>query len=224
MRGCSVALAVLMVILPVRSPAAENGAILRTQGRVLLDGNPALPSVAIFPPAVITTEKNSTAFIEATGSRIEINEESVIEYDGNEVRLEHGSLSVLTFQGLIVKVGCIVATPVNNEETHFEVTDRIGQVIVSAIKNDVYIEENASRNSKLVTHSARSGRTTVLQGQQKSRDEKCSAPEVTTRTIPPVTGAFLNSPYTQGVAAGTIVGVLCWVFCGNSSPVSPSVP
>ncbi len=184
-RGCSVALAVLMMILPVRSPAAENGAILRTQGRVLLDGNPALPSVAIFPPAVIETEKNSTALIVATGSRIEINDESVIEYDGDQVRLEHGSLSVLTFQGLIVRVGCIVATPVNNEETQYEVTDRTGQVTVSAIKNDVYIEESASRNPKLVTDTARSGRVTVTQGQQKSREEKCGAPEVKTPPLPP---------------------------------------
>lgn len=224
MRGCSLALAIFIVIVPVGSQAADDGAILHTQGRVLLDGNPALPSLAIFPPAVIETQKNSAAEIQATGSRIDINAESVVEFDGNEVRLEHGSLSVLTFRGFIVKVGCIIATPVHAEGTQYEVSDVTGQVTVSAVKNDVYIDEHGSPNPKLVTNSARSTRATVLQGQQKSRDEKCGAPDLKTRNLPAGAGEFFNSPYTQGVAAGTIGGVVCWVFCGSSGPISPSVP
>jgi len=194
--------------------------MLRTQGHVRLDGNPALSSSAIFPHSLIETEKNSAAQIEDTGSRIEINADSVVEFDGNEIRLEHGSLSVLTFRGLIVKIGCLVATPVNNQETRFEVTDVSGRVSVSAVKSDVYIEYS-SRNPKLAVASARSSRVTVVQGQQQSRDDRCGAPG---QSVPAGTAGIFNSPYTQAIAAGGIIGTMCWVFCGSGNPASPAVP
>ena len=203
--------------------AEDTGATLRTQGNVSVGGNPAPPFSTVFPNTLIETQKNASAILELTGSRIEIGPETVVEFDGGELRLEHGSLSVLTFRSMIVKVGCILAIPVRSEETLFEIANQTGRVTISAIRNDVNIK-SALKTPKSAADFTKSEEITVHQGEQKSRDEKCGPARYETRAAPAAIRGWLNSPYAQGVAAGGTVGLLCWLFCNSNNPASPSIP
>ena len=114
----------MIVILPVSLYADDTGAaMLRSNAGVLLNKNPAPASSALFPDDLVETAKNAGARIEATGSTAEINPDTVVQFEGNELNLEHGSLSVNTSRGMKVRVGCLTVTPVNPEWTHYDVTD-----------------------------------------------------------------------------------------------------
>ena len=107
----------------------------------------------------------------------------MVQFEGNELVLDHGSLSVNTSRGLRVRVGCLTVTPVNDAQwTHYDVVDCDGKVTVSALKNDVYIDARSS-NPQQARQSSRSSRVTVREGEQKSREEKCG-------------GAYLNRAAT----------------------------
>jgi len=124
-----------------------TAAILRSNGiGVQVNRNPAPASSALFSGDEIETQENSAARIDASGSAADLNPETMVQFEVNELVLEHGSLSVNTSRGLRVKVGCLTVTPANDAEwTHYDVVDLDGKVRVSALKNDVYI--NASSNN-----------------------------------------------------------------------------
>jgi hypothetical protein len=215
-----------LILVTVARPccvADDSGATLRTQGNVTVNGNPALTFSTIFPNTLIETEKGASALIEFTGSRVEIGPETIVEFEGNEVTLEHGSLSVLTFRSMTVKVSCILATPVHSNETLFTVTDLSGRFTVSAIRNDVEIK-TSSKTSKSAADSTRAEEVTVHQGEQKSRDEKCGESHYETHAAPAGTAGWFSSPYAKIAAAGAVGGILCWIFCRSNNPASPSIP
>ena len=100
----------------------------------------------------------------------------MVQFEGNELVLEHGSLSVNTSRGLRVRVGCVTVTPVNDTEwTHFDVVDLDGKVTVSALKNDGYIDSRSS-NPQQAKQSGHSSRVIVHEGEQKSREESVQPP------------------------------------------------
>ena len=103
------------------------------------------------------------------------------QFEGTELVLDHGSLSVNTSRGLRVRVGCLIVTPVNNAEwTHYDVADVDGKVTVSALKNDVNIDVR-SRTPQQAKQAAHSNQVTVREGEQKSREEKCGAADMKRR-------------------------------------------
>ena len=146
----------------------------RGQG-VLVNGNSVPASAAVFDNDLIQTEKASPARIEMTDSSATIDSETVLQFQLEELALDHGSLSVYTTSGLRVRVGCITITPVNpSSETLYEVIDRDGRVTVHASRSDVYIDAK-EKQSKDVRSPSRSKRDVVRQGEQKSRE---NAPEL----------------------------------------------
>jgi hypothetical protein len=221
--GCFL-LSAILALAPFDCAAQDTRGTLRAQGTVLVNGSAALPFSTIFPDARIETQKGASALIEVAGSRVEIPTETIVTFESDELILEHGSLSVLTFHSLRVKVRCLRAVPAHNEETLYTVTDQTGRVTVAAIRNDVNIE-NSSKRPKSVKDSVRSEQVTVRQGEQKSRDEKCGAAlPPNGGAAPAALGAILNSPYAVGVAASG-VGAICWFICrGSEGAASPAVP
>ncbi len=198
--------------------------MLRSSGGVQLNRNPAPAASAIFPNDLIEVPKNAMARIEATGSSADINPESVVQYDADELVLDHGSLSVNTSRGLKVRVGCVTVTPVNSAEwTHYDVTDMDGKVTVSALKSDVYIDSR-SNNPRQARQSGASGRTIVREGEQKSREEKCGGADVRQRPTLTGDGAIMNSPYAIGVGLAVAIGIACWATCRGDDPMSPWKP
>jgi hypothetical protein len=215
----------LIVIVPVSLLCQDSApAILRSSGGVLLNRNPVPASSAIFPNDLIEVPKNAMARIEATGSSADINAESVVQYNADELVLEHGSLSVNTSRGLRVRVGCVTVTPVNSADwTRYDVADMDGKVTVSALKNDVYLNAH-SNNPQQAKQSGESGRTIVREGDQKSREEKCGGADIKQQPNMAGDGAILNSPYVQWPAVGIVIGITCWALCRSGEPLSPAMP
>ena len=76
-------------------------AMLRSDGvGVLVNKSPAPASIALFSDDLIETQKTAVARIEASGSAADINSETMVQFEGNELVLDHGSLSVNTSRGM----------------------------------------------------------------------------------------------------------------------------
>jgi hypothetical protein len=214
----------LIASLPVSLLADETtAAMLRSTGGVQVNKNPAPSSTALLMDDLIETQQQSIARIEITGSVADINPETVVKFEGDELVLEHGSLSVNTSRLLRVRVGCLEVTPVNADWTHYEVADLNGRVTVSALKSDVNIDEHSHRDQD-VSHPGQSNRVTVREGERKSREEKCAAALIHESAAPAAKGAILNSPYVKWPAVVGIGVLTCWALCRNSNPLSPSNP
>lgn len=213
----------IIAILP-SSVAADDtaAAILQGNDGVLLNGRPALPSAALFPRDTVETQPKIVARIELNGSAIDINPETLMDFEGDEIILEHGSVSVNTSRAFKVRVGCLVVTPVNPMWTRYDVTDVDGKVTVAALKGDVNINSR-SGNAQQAKRSADAGRVSVHEGETKSREEKCGAANVKSPTVAAQDG-IMNSPYTVGAALGVAGGLTCWALCRDDDPISPSNP
>jgi hypothetical protein len=215
----------VLAILPVSIQAQDTAvALLRSDGvGVLVNKSPAPASVALFSDDLIETQKAAAARIDVSGSVADIDAETVVQFEGNELVLDHGSLSVNTSRGMTVRVGCLTITPANNAEwAHYNVADLDGKVNVSALKNDVNIDER-SGSLRPAKQSGHSNRVTVREGEQKSREDKCGAVDLR-QPGTPLSGAIMNSPYVQRPAAGVIVALTCWAICNGSNPLSPTMP
>jgi hypothetical protein len=214
---------IIIAILSACMIADDAGAaILHNNGGVLLNGSTAPETATIFPGDTIQIQNKSAARIEVTGSTIDLNSETVVQFESDEIHLDHGSVSVNTSRAFKVRVGCVTVTPVNMDWTRYVVTDTDSKVKVDALKNDVYIDAH-SANPQQVKKSALSRRVIVREGEQKSREEKCGSAadfkdEIAAR------GAILNSPYVQWPAIGVIGGITCWALCRSDDPISPSGP
>jgi len=213
----------LIAISPASLAADDNGAaILQSNGGVLLNGSPAPASAALFPRDTVETQPTAVARIELTGSAVDITPETLFEFEGDEIVLEHGRVSVNTSRAFKVRVGCLTVTPVNQTWTRYDVTDVDGKVSVAALKSDVNIDSR-SANPQQAKRSALAGRVSVREGEQKSREEKCGAANLKSASVAAQNG-ILNSPYTVGAALGLAGGLTCWALCHGDDPISPSNP
>jgi ferric-dicitrate binding protein FerR (iron transport regulator) len=196
--------------------------MLRTNGSVLLNGSSVPASSAIYSNDSIETRSDAVARIEISGTTVDISAETVVQFEGDAIRLDHGRLSVNTSRAFRVYVGCLTVTPVKQDWTQYDVTDRDGTVTVAALKDDVNIDSR-SPNAQSAKAPAKSERVSVRQGEQKSREEKCAA--AYRPADADAKGPILNSPYIVGPAGGIIVGgTLCLLLCWNNQPLSPSCP
>ena len=216
----------MIVMLPV-SLLAQDTAMLHSTGGVMVNKNPAPASNALFPDDLIETPQGAVGRIEASGSTADITPNTVVQFEGDELVLEHGSVSVNSSRLLRVRVGCVTVTPVIADWTHYDVTDTDGKITVSALKNDVYIDARSSKPEKAMEKDGQpshSDRMIVHEGEQKSREEKCGGPPVKESGRFAGRGAIMNSPYVQWPAGGVIVGLTCWVLCNSDKPLSASAP
>ncbi len=216
----------MTIILPVSAfPDNPSGAILHSSGQgVLVNGSPVPASAAVFDNDFIQTQKQSPARIETTGSSATLDSETVLQFQLEELALDHGSLSVYKSTGMRVRVGCVTITPVNpSNETLYEVIDRDGKVTVHASRSDVYIDAKSKERTQVRKSSSRSTREIVREGEQKSREEECGGAYIKGAT-PEALGALMNSPWAVGVGAATVGGLTCWALCRSDDPISPSKP
>ena len=218
----------LIVILPASLSAQDTtGAILQSSGAgVMVNQSIVNPSTALFPDDVIQTQKGGRARIELAGSTADIDSDTVVQFEGDLLVLDHGSVSVNTSRGFRVRVGCIIVTPVNSAIwTLYQVSDTSGKVTVSAFKNDVYIDTSSKDDREEITRDKRSNREIVRESEQKSREEKCGGAYMNPAESPAGKGAILNSGWAR-LAGSVGIGVLtCWALCfNNDDPISPSHP
>ena len=213
----------LSVAFPLSLVAAETGsAILRSSGGVWINGSEARDSTAVAPGDLLETKPGSVANLDADGSAVLIQPESVVKFNGDSLTLEHGSVSVGTSKAMSVHVDCIRVVPVSNDWTQYDVTHVNGTVQAAARKKDVNIQLAASVRKPTPESAIQSA--SVHEGEQATRDATAACGAVKS---PSEAGSSLNSKWIE-IGAGAVGGVLllCILLCRGKNPpqVSPVQP
>jgi len=215
---------VMALLCPLSLLAADTGgAVVHSKGGVSVNGAEVADSTAIFPGDVLETKPGFVANLDADGSSVLIQAESVVKFQANSLNLEHGSVSVGTSTRMSVHVNCIRIEPVSNDRTQFDVTDVSGTVQVAAHKSDVNITQSTVVR-KVTPEGNSSASSIVHEGQQASRDE-AAACGAAPRPGGPLNG--LNTKWIEiGAAAGGGALALCLLLCkgSKSTSASPSQP
>jgi hypothetical protein len=212
----------LSVALPLSLLAADTGsAVLHSKGGVWVNGSEAPDSTAVVPGDLLETKPGSVADLDADGSSMLIQPQSVVKFNGDSLTLEHGGVSVATSKAMSVDIDCIRVVPVSNEWTQYDVTDLNGTVQAAARKKDVNIKVTASVR-KSSPESAASQSATVREGEQATRveTEVCG-------TAKPKRATDSNKKWIEiGAGVGGGVILLCLLLCHGKNPphVSPWQP
>lgn len=212
--------------MPVVVAAQDSSAaMLRSNGvGIFVDGKQAPASIALFRDDYVQTQKSTVARIELTGSSVDVGAETIFQFEGDELVLDHGHLSVYTSRGLRVRVGCQTVIPVRTAEwTRYDVSDVDGKLHVAALKDDVNINTR-SKNFREGQPVKDSDRVTVREGENRTRDDRCGAGYNPAHTVAG-NGAILDSPLAVASGGVIAVGITCWAVClHNDDPISPSKP
>ncbi len=214
----------MILLLPLSLAAQDKGsAVLHSVGGVWVNGFEITGSTVIFPGDTLETKPGFVANIDAEGSAVQIQPESIIGFQGTFLNLEHGGVSVGTSTAMSVHVKCLRIEPLSNERTQYDVADVTGTMQVAARKNDVKITQTGGLKRPSAETGA-SQNSIVHEGQQLSREESdacgVSSPENPAHS--------LNPRWIEiGAGAGAAGLILCLLVCRSSSsppPVSPSQP
>ena len=207
----------LLVIFPAALFAGDQpAAMLYSHGTALLNGNSIASSSAIFSGDLVETSSDSAANINASGSIVLVRNDSLVQYQGNAVKLEHGGVTISTSKALATRAGDVTVSPAASVWTDFEVRDVDGTVQIAARKGDLTISDDT-------------GTTSLAQGQQTTRDDSQSQEDKKKKkrrgaagTPAAAKGGILSSPWAIGIGAGAVAGATAWVLIRGDEPVSPS--
>ncbi len=214
---------VLLLILPGSLMAADSGAaMLYADGAAWLNGSQVPKSSAIFSGDMVQTRSDSAASIHAPGSSITVLGDSVVEFQGAFLKVEHGAVAVSTSKGMATTAGDVRVEPASDASwTEFNVTDTDGTVRIVARKGDLKITDDQ-------------GTTTLQQGQDTTRDEQSDQSDNSKKknknkkqgvgAAPAAGGGLLDSPIAVGIGGGAILGLTIWVLLQGDSPLSPAQP
>jgi hypothetical protein len=216
---------VMAVIFPAALFAADqHTAMLYSHGTAMLNGNSIARSSAIFSGDSVETDPDSAANINASGSIVLILNDSLVQYEGSAVKLEHGGVTISTSKLLATRAGDVTVSPAASVWTEFEVRDLDGRVQIAARKGDLTIGDAA-------------GTTTLPEGQQTTREESQSQDDSQSQNgnknkkkrgaaapaaAPAAAGGALDSPWAIGIGGGAILGATAWILVRGEQPASPS--
>ena len=219
---------VLLFLFPGSLFAADsNAAMLYTNGVAWVNGA-HLPktSSAIFSGDLLQTRADSVANINQSGSSITVLSDSMVEYQGSAVQLEHGGVTVSTSKQVAAVAGDVKVKPAAASWTEFNVVDTDGTVRIAARKGDLTVTDGKET-------------FTLAQGQETTRDENAQTSDDSNNdskkrrkkhggadgASPGAQGGILNSPIAVGVGGAVAIGLTTWVLLGhNDEPASPSKP
>jgi hypothetical protein len=212
----------MVVLSPLWLLAADTGAaVVHTKGGVWVNGAQAADSTAVFSGDLLETKAGSVATLDAQGSSVLIQPESVVKFQGSFLSLEHGSVSVEASTSMNVHVNCIRVEPASNQRTQYDVADVGGTVHVAVHKGDVNITEIGALR-KAAPENTASQSAVVHEGEEATRNEAaCGAVP-----RPAWAGHGLNTRWLEIGGAGGGAVALCLILCKGSTPtsVSPSQP
>jgi len=210
---------VLLLAFPASLFAADSGAaMLYATGAAWVNGSHVPNASAIFAGDLVQTRSDAAANINAPGSSITVLGDSLVQFDGASLKVEHGGVAISTSKGVAASAGDVKVAPASNSWTEFNMTDVDGTVKIAARKGDLSITDD-------------NGTTTLAQGQETTRDEQSDQSDNKkknkkrgTGAAPAAGGGILDSPLAIGIGGAVIVGVTAWVLIRNDNPVSPSEP
>jgi len=204
------------VVVPVSLWAADSSpAMLYSKGTAWINGSTVPHTSTVFPGDLVQTQSDSMANINASGSSVVILADSLVKFEGPEVSLEHGGLTVATSKGMVTHAGDVTVTPASKGWTEFEVKQGSdGTVQVVAQKGDVTVSDGSNTS-------------TVPQGQQTtvdSQENKKKKRRKVGGAVPAAGGSVLDSPIVIYGGAAAVGGLVTWVLLQGSSPVSATQP
>jgi len=216
---------VLLFLFPAAMFAADsNAAMLYTNGAAWVNGaHVPRSSSAIFSGDLLQTRYDSVANINEPGSSITVQSDSLVQFEGASVRIEHGGVTVSTSKEVATTAGDVKVTPASFSWTEFNVVDVDGTVHIAARKGDLTISDG---NDVF----------TLAQGQETTRAETSSDTDKDSKdakkknrkraagAAPAAGGGILNSPLAVGIGGAAIAGVAAWVLIKTDNPASPSKP
>jgi len=213
---------VLTVLFPISLFAADsNAAMLYTNGPAWINGaHVPRPTSAIFPGDLLQTRSDSVANINQPGSTVRVLSDSLVQFHGASVNVDHGGVTVSTSKSMATTAGDLKITPTSDNWTEFTVIDTDGTVKIAARKGDVTISDGKQT-------------VTLAQGQETTRDENSDTSSDQSRkkrgkqqagAAPGATGGALNSPIAIGIGGAAAVGLATWVIFKNDEPASPAKP
>ena len=210
---------IMVVIVPAALFAVDSGlAMVYSNGTTQLNGFSLPKSSAIFPGDLVQTATGSVAKINASGSSLVILSDSLVQFEGNAIKLERGGVTVSTSKAMASHVGDVTVTPTANAWTEFDVAEVDGKVRIAARKGDLTVDDGA-------------GPTQLAQGQETTRDqsngdqsepqEKKKKKKRAGAAAPAGAGGALDSPIAIGIGFGAVAGLTTWVLIQGDEPVSP---
>lgn len=209
---------VLVILFPsVMFAADSNAAILYTKGATWINGaHVPRSSSAVFSGDLVQTRSDTVANLNQTGSSVTVLADSLIQFQGTSLKIEHGGVAVSTSNGMAASAGEVKIAPASGAWTEFNVIDVDGTVRIAARKGDLTVSDGKET-------------VTLAQGQETTREES-SGPnrkkKKEQQSGAPVAakGAIMNSPWALGIGGGAIIGVATWVLMKNDDPASPAKP
>jgi hypothetical protein len=216
---------VLMILFPASLFAADSNAAMlyiNNNGAAWVNGaHVPRASSSIFLGDLLQTRSDSVANINQPGSSITVLSDSLVQFQGASVDIQHGGVSVSTSKGIAATAGDVKVTPASNAWTEFNVTDVDGTVRIAARKGDLTISDGKDVFQ-------------LPQGGDKTLDESNPAADKDNKkkknkkrpggAVPGAGGGIMNSPYVIGAGGAAIVGVTTWVLIKNDNPASPTRP
>jgi hypothetical protein len=211
----------LVLILPVALFAADRpAAMVYSHGTALLNGHSIARSSAVFFGDLVQTNADSAANINASGSIVLVLNDSLVQYQDDAVKLQHGGVTISTSKLLATRAGDITVSPAANVWTEFEVRDVDGRVHIAARKGDLTINDET-------------GTSTLAQGEQTTREDSASQTDTDNNkkkkkkkgaaAAPAAAeGGVFNSPIAVGIGGAAILGGAVWVLVQGDDPASPS--
>ena len=194
--------------------AQETGtAVLYGTGSVYLNGASVSNSSAVGAGDVIQTKETGAANINAPGSSVVIESNSIVRYQPEGFSLDRGNISVATGKGISVFARDFKITPAPGGWTEFYVTRTNGSIGIIARKGSV-------------TVSCAANSVTVKAGQQISRDDAANCGFISKGNgAPPAAKGPIITPTTAEYGAIVAGGsIAAWAVFQSDNPVSPSVP
>jgi hypothetical protein len=214
---------VLLLLFPGSMFAADsNVAMIYVNGAASVN-NARVPrtSSAIFAGDLLQTGTHSAANINEPGSSITVLADSLVQFEGASVDIQHGGVTVSTSKSIAATAGDVKISPASSAWTEFNVVDTDGTVKIAARKGDLMIDDG----SNVVT---------LAQGQETTRDETNQDADKNTKkskkkkqvagATPAAGGGMLSSPIAIGIGGAAIIGITTWVLVKNNNPASPSKP
>jgi hypothetical protein len=214
---------VLIVLFPYSLFAADsNAAMLYINGAAWINGTHVpRPSSAIFTGDLVQTRRDSVANINEPGSSITVMSDSLVQYEGTSLKIEHGGVMVSTSREVATTAGDVKVTPASNTWTEFNVTDVDGTVKIAARKGDLTIfdgnETTTLAQGQETTRQETADDNSGKPGKKRNRRDGAGA-------VPAAGGGILSSPYAIGAGALAVGGLTTWVLLQNNNPASPARP
>jgi hypothetical protein len=206
----------LMLLLPASMFAADaSAAMLYTNGTAWINGGNVPKSSAVFSGDLVQTKSDSVASIKSPGNSVLVLSDSLVQFEGASVKLEHGSVNIGTSKSMATQVGGLRVEPAAGASwTVFEVHDTDGAVRIIARKGDLRLTDA-------------NGSVMLPQGQETTRDEsseKRKRKRDRGGAVPAAGGGILDSPWAIGAGAAAVGGLTAWVLIRSDDPASPSSP